>query len=283
MLMETLRFALERMRPYGGRGEEELARYIEDAFPDRTFRDTCGNVHLDLRMDTGNRTLFVAHLDTVHRTDGKNKIRRTPTMWFGHKAPLGADDGAGVAMLCHLASNSVPGYYVFTRGEERGGIGAEFLADRMPDLLRQFDRAIAFDRKGVDSVITHQGFGGRCCSDEFGSALALALSTEKVWYLPDDTGVYTDTAEFVDLVPECTNISVGYDFEHSSREQLDLVHFAALANIVLTVAWDELPTHRDPTPAPRQRRKTRKPPTLSSSTTTSTTRSNAPNADTRCR
>jgi hypothetical protein len=65
-------------------------------------------------------------------------------------------------------------------------------------------------------------------------------------YLGDDTGVYTDTAEFVDTIPECTNISIGYMFEHTQKEELNIYHFTALAEAVLTVAWDALPTDRDP-------------------------------------
>jgi hypothetical protein len=66
-------------------------------------------------------------------------------------------------------------------------------------------------------------------------------------YLPDDTGVYTDTAEFVDIIPECTNISCGYNYEHSDREELDIVHLVTLANAVCNMDWDALPTDRDPT------------------------------------
>jgi hypothetical protein len=63
-------------------------------------------------------------------------------------------------------------------------------------------------------------------------------------YLPDDSGVYTDTAEFVDIIPECTNISVGYAREHSEHESLDIQHFIALSEAVLNVKWDKLPTSR---------------------------------------
>jgi hypothetical protein len=63
-------------------------------------------------------------------------------------------------------------------------------------------------------------------------------------YLPDDSGVYTDTAEFVDIIPECTNISVGYAREHSEHESLDIQHFIALSEAVLNVRWDSLPISR---------------------------------------
>jgi hypothetical protein len=182
----------------------------------------------------------------VHRDDGPNKFIKAHGTWYAKGAPLGADDGAGCAMLMHLLHSSVPGYYVFTQGEECGGIGAKHLAKDHADLLKQFDRAIAFDRRGIDSVITHQGYG-RCCSDEFAQSLADALNVDdRLMYLPDNTGVYTDTAEFTDIIPECTNISIGYDHEHSDRESLDIYHFMALADRVVQIAWDKLPTSRDP-------------------------------------
>ncbi len=64
----------------------------------------------------------------------------------------------------------------------------------------------------------------------------------------------TDTAEFVDIIPECTNISVGYDHEHSQQESLSLVHYQQLSSAVLVIDWDALPVKRDPTqPDPTDR------------------------------
>ena len=65
-------------------------------------------------------------------------------------------------------------------------------------------------------------------------------------YLPDDTGVYTDTAEFTGIIPECTNISVGYYSEHTDKEKLDVIHLQALADRCLRIDWDGLATKRDP-------------------------------------
>jgi len=58
--------------------------------------------------------------------------------------------------------------------------------------------------------------------------------------------VYTDTAEFTDIIPECTNISVGYYSEHTQNENLDIHHYTALAERVVQIDWDTLPTDRDP-------------------------------------
>lgn len=224
-----------------------LRKQLPFALQQPSFYDGAGNLHVDNRTETTHRTLFVAHIDTVHHNEGKNKITKTKTHWYAKGDVLGADDGAGCALLMHMLHNNVPGYYIFTQGEERGGIGARYLATKKQELLAQFDRAIAFDRRGIDSVITHQGWG-RCCSDTFGNALcdALMTSCEQLMMLNDDTGVYTDTAEFVDIIPECTNISVGYDHEHTQRESLNLVHYAQLSQAVIAFNWDALPVERDP-------------------------------------
>ena len=249
ILYKTLARALSMMRPHNSEGTRRLTDWLEERAPAhaRTHRDAAGNLHVDTRMTKDHRTLFVAHVDTVHRKQGPNKIKQTNTHWYADGAALGADDGAGVAMLMHLLHAGVHAYYIFTQGEECGGIGATFLAKTQRELLSEFDRAIAFDRRGIDSVITHQG-RGRCCSDVFADALSAALNADDtLMYLPDNTGVYTDTAEFIEDIPECTNISVGYYSEHSDKESLDILHFQALANRVARIDWDSLPTDRDPT------------------------------------
>jgi hypothetical protein len=250
ILYKTLARALSMMRPHNSEGTRRLTDWLEERahkLPNAMIgRDGAGNLHVDTRLNSSNRTLFVAHVDTVHRKEGPNKIKQTNTHWYADGAALGADDGAGVAMLMHLMYSGVPAYYIFTQGEECGGIGATHLAKHDATLLAEFDRAIAFDRRGIDSVITHQG-RGRCCSDSFADALSNALNDDMtLMYLPDSTGVYTDTAEFIDIIPECTNISVGYYSEHSDKESLDIIHFQALAERVAKIDWDVLPTDRDP-------------------------------------
>ena len=251
VLGKILNTALSTKRPHGSATNVKFTAWLREQLPlqlnKAAFYDGAGNLHVDNRTQATHKTLFVAHVDTVHRNEGKNKITKTKTHWRAKGDVLGADDGAGVALLMHMIWGGVHGYYIFTQGEERGGVGARYLADKMPTLLGEFDRAIAFDRRGIDSVITHQGWG-RCCSDTFGSALADALmdGSDNLMMLNDDTGVYTDTAEFTDIIPECTNISVGYAREHTQEESLDLNHYQHLADAVLTVDWDGLPVERDP-------------------------------------
>ncbi|MBI5270671.1 MAG: hypothetical protein HY856_13450 [Burkholderiales bacterium] len=276
VLMDTLRRALSLKRPYGSREEGMLlAALVDHALLDRTWIDAAGNLHIDLRSERRHTTLFVAHVDTVHTKGGINAFDDSTPTWkaipAGPQVPklgpngmpmvgkktrrpvfvstrdnaLGADDGAGVAILAGLIAARKPAYYVFTRGEECGGVGARHLADFHAELLAEFDRAIAFDRRGTTSVITHQG-RGRCASEAFGEALSTALNDQGMLYMPDDTGIYTDTAEFTDIIPECTNVSVGYENEHGDRESLDTQHLQMLFGAVLAIDFDALPTVREP-------------------------------------
>ena len=252
MLMATLDTMLSMKRPHGGFNEKNALGYILLNIPSDavwTFDDV-GNLHVDYRLTAANRTLFTAHVDTVHHDDGPNKIRKTDSVWFADGSQLGADDGSGIALLMHMMSSEVRAYYLFTVGEECGGIGAKHVAKHNAELLSQFDRAVAFDRRGTTDVITHQGCG-RCASDEFAEALSDRLNACGMLYMPCDSGVYTDTAEFTKIIPECTNISVGYAREHSSEEAQDILHYRALADAVISFSWDDLPVTRDPsTPDP---------------------------------
>ena len=248
-LYQVLHKALGTKRPHATTGTAAFSAWLQTRFPANTWHvDGAGNMHVDLRSDKTHRTLFVAHVDTVHKTVGKNHYKHgADNIIRADGDVLGADDGAGVALLMHLMAHGVPAYYLFTQGEERGGIGAKYVVKHYAETLIEFDRAIAFDRRGRDSIITYQG-GERCCSDEFADILAddLNLRHNDFLYSPDPSGVYTDTAEFTLLIPECTNISVGYDHEHSTKESLDINHYDALARAVVTIDWDALPTARDP-------------------------------------
>jgi len=249
-LIKDLEFALSLNRPHGGTGVTALCNYIVERVGDGDLSvDFGGNIHVDMRDDSSNKTLFTAHVDTVHRADGPNTFTYMNDFILAATAgqPLGADDGAGVALLLHMIDNRVPGYYIFFQGEEKGGIGSSWLALNDPDLIYGFDRAITFDRKNTHSVITHQ-MCGRTCSDDFAYALSDALNDacDEFMFIPDDGGVYTDTAEFAEMISECTNISVGYFSEHTSNEKLDMVHFENLAEAVLKVNWDSLGHFRDP-------------------------------------
>lgn len=256
-------------RPAGSATEELFIRtYIDKLFGIR--RDSYGNRILKIgNNDVG----FACHTDTVHHTDGFQEVfidtegtartqQRTsggvesgsvsaftkqplaqsqqvlPVVTRPGKEPLGADDSTGVWLMLNLAEAGVPGLYIFHRNEEHGGLGSEHIK-KNKKTLKGIKKMIAFDRRGFNSIITHQR-GSRCCSDEFARELARQLG----WYKIDNTGIFTDSANYVNIVPECTNVSVGYEHEHSPNETQDLVYAESLYQKLRRVNWSSLPVVR---------------------------------------
>lgn len=252
MLLQTLHRALRSKRDHGSKSEARFVAWLCNRLP-VTMIDGAGNVHVDLRTQPYHRTMFTSHTDTVHHGGGPNNIRLDTTdpkrtLWCADKDEcLGADDGAGVALMVHMIEQNVPGLYVFFRGEECGGMGSTWLAENFKAAVKDIDRCVSLDRADTGDVITHQGWG-RCCSDVFAQALADQLTNDdlSLAYLPDDSGVFTDSANLVDLIPECTNLSVGYKHQHGDGEYQDVTFLTLLADRLCTVQWDKLPTERDP-------------------------------------
>lgn len=274
--MKTKRHELLEMltyrRPAGGKGEAAfIAKYI-DTLPGAT-KDRAGNRIVVVGPDPKPRVMFSAHTDSVHGNDGMQRITYDPQTTFidlshaeikAHKASfagtvngkfvrehkgsncLGADDATGIYLMRRMIKAGVPGIYVFHREEEIGGHGSRDLASRNLAVLENVEMCIAFDRKGYDDVITHQA-NGRCCSDEFATALAGALNAAGGFsFQPDPTGSFTDSANYDHVVAECTNLSVGYFHQHTTGEYQNLSFAERLADALCLVKWHELPVARQP-------------------------------------
>lgn len=206
--------------------------------------DPSGNFALSIGES---RTMFAAHLDTADRTS--SRVRRKikgDTVSTDGTTILGADNRAGVAVMLHLIRNQVPGHYMFFVGEEHGRVGSRAAAatGNHDGLI---DRVICWDRMGTNSIITHQ-MGERSCSNEFADALADAYYTlnPALKLSRDDGGTYTDSYSYLDSVPECTNISVGYFNQHSTSEVQDARFLVYIAEASVHVDWERLPVMRDP-------------------------------------
>ena len=244
IILETFLRLTNKTYPYGtedGLVENMIACGL---FPSDLEKDKNGNYFYKIG---DSRTVFASHLDTVCRE--QTSVTHTfdgDLIKTDGKTTLGADDKAGVTILLHLMRNKIPGLYYFFIGEEVGCIGSG-LAAKSGDFNGKYDRIISFDRKDLGSVITYQS-SSRCCSDTFADALALQLNKSGygLSYKKDDGGVYTDSAEFVDIIPECTNLSVGYYKEHTVNESQNIKHLEKLAEACLKVDWENLPTKRDP-------------------------------------
>ncbi len=228
--------------PYGF--EDDLVDEMTQLgiFKDLT-RDDHGNYFLKIGQS---RTVFASHLDTACKNHTPvNHVIEGSIIRTDKTTILGADDKAGVTVMLWMIKHKIPGLYYFFIGEEVGCIGSG-LAAKFYETKGHFDRIISFDRRGTNSIITHQS-SMRTCSDDFAKELASQLNTYRLNFKADDTGVYTDSAEFTSVIPECTNISVGYYQEHTFNEHQDIEHLYKLSQACLQVEWEKLPTKRDMT------------------------------------
>ena len=192
------------------------------------------------------KVCFAAHHDTVHREDGMQRVEvfndAVSLVPDSGSSCLGADCTTGIWLILEMIDAGIEGIYVIHSGEEIGCVGSKALVRRSPKWLRKISSVISFDRRGYDSIVTHQ-MGYRTCSDAFANSLGdiLGLAME-----PDPTGSYTDSNEYASRVSECTNISVGYFNQHTKNETQDLAFASRLRDALIAADWSKLVFERDP-------------------------------------
>jgi len=231
-------------------GEHGFRQWLIKQLPKEAVEDDIGNIHYE--AGKGKRTLFSCHVDTVHQEPLVEKQQvlydaNYDELLIGKNDEcLGADDGAGIWIMLQLIRAKVPGYYIFHRGEECGGIGANWIVkNKGKEFLTRFYRAIAFDRRGTTDIITHQGT--RTASNKFAQALADMLNKNTAFkFAPCPNGTFTDTKIYAPYIPECTNISVGYNQQHGSNESQRLGFLVDLTEKLKVLSWETLPVERDP-------------------------------------
>lgn len=236
------KFCLLTNRTYPHGTEKDLFNLL----PSELEEDEFGNLFIKIGESD---VMFTSHLDTAtsaqsivtHEFD-ENIIKTDGT------SILGADDKAGVTIMIYMIEKNIPGLYYFFLGEEVGCVGSKKLREKLTiQKIEGINKVISFDRRGTSSVITFQA-SSRCCSDKFGDALSAELNKHDstFTYKNDPSGLYTDSAQFTKIYSECTNISVGYQNEHTFTELQDIDHLDKLAQACLKVDWNSLPVERDP-------------------------------------
>lgn len=233
---------LEYKRPANSKSELAfIHRFID--FVSGVHRDRLGNRYVQL----GNSptTLYTAHTDDVALSSGKRRVQYSEELQRLSVAPgendcLGTDDATGIYILLHLIEQGISGVYIFTRAEEKGGYPSYQFARNNQALLRNITKVISFDRRGKQDVVTHQS-GERCCSDRFAKELCRQLNMN---HKPCNTGIFTDSYNFIGIIPECTNVSVGYENEHTRFEYQDLNYLDQLLKNLLRVDFEKLPVER---------------------------------------
>jgi len=244
-------------------GQEDMIRKY---LPEELEKDHVGNYWMKIGESD---TMFTSHLDTA--ASGRKKVnhvfdsieskngRKEYFIETDGTTLLGADDRTGVVIMMYMIENKVPGLYYFFIGEERGTVGSSGILRDDPQRFEPYNKCVSFDRRGYGSVITQQ-MGGRCCSPAFTSGLVKELisATGYNWH-DDNTGIYTDSAVFMDDIRECTNLSVGYFNEHSTGEFQNLTYLEDLCEGIIKVDWENLPIEREcgplDTPNPKRKKK----------------------------
>lgn len=226
--------------PYGH--ETKLEQYLPTGYQ----KDSVGNYFIQIGES---ETLFTTHLDTYSKDYEKvNHVIEGNIIKTDETTILGGDNKLGMSILLYMIDKGIPGTYYFFLGEEpilSGGLwGSRNALASNPTFFKKFKRAIAFDRKQTGSVVTRQK-ARFCCSNDFANALCEQLTNLGIESNPDPKAYYTDTATFLDAIPECTNISAGGWNEHYKTEWVDLGYTFAVAQAACEIDWENLPTQRE--------------------------------------
>lgn len=225
-------------------------KFLEKYLPPGYKKDSVGNYYYEIGQS---ETLFTTHLDTYSKDFVKivqlQDIDDEYIISTDENSILGGDNKLGCCILIGMIKNKIPGTYFFFLGEEpilSGGLwGSSNALSSNPEYFSKFKRCIAFDRRGYGSVVVRQ-MGRMSSSKAFVTSIANKLKEFGNIEFDESSqyGYYTDTATFMDVIPECTNISVGGFGEHTVKEWVDLNYTYNVYQAALKIKWDELPVER---------------------------------------
>jgi hypothetical protein len=217
---------------------------LEPYLPRNYKNDFIGNYYVEVGHSTPS-VMFTSHLDNkcedvqIVIKSFRNEVVRTDGCTI-----LGADDKAGVSIMLDMIDNDIPGLYYFFIGEENGREGStklsKYLDINEDRVFSNINKVISFDRQGYEDVVIEQ-LDYKCCSDEFAKEISNRLNQFKLNYSPTIDGSFSDSYSFVNLYPECTNISVGYFNEHLESEYQDLKFLQKLSVACSEIDWESLP------------------------------------------
>lgn len=225
------------MRPEGSVAQKQFCqKYLEPVFGQP---DQAGNYILRIGKP---KVAYMSHHDTVHDKSGRQKVAIDSEFAYSVDGNcLGADCTTGIYIMLRMIQAGVEGLYIVHAAEEVGCKGSSYIATQTPEVVQGIDFAISFDRYGYNSIITHQ-MGMRTCSDKFADSLEFCLD---LGYNCDTRGSYTDSNEYTALIPECTNISVGYFSQHTKKESQDLIFMDQVADAFINADMSSLLVDRD--------------------------------------
>lgn len=206
--------------------------------------DNYGNILAEVTFGRGSREpsltiLLNSHLDVVDEITVGREILKCGPVWTSSLGILGADDRAGIGVILHTLKQlqqmefraPVKVKIAFTVEEEIGLRGAKAVS---AEFLEDVQAAFVVDRRGRGDIVTGTR-GIDFCDELFGEMLALIgnLGEEKRW--EPTLGGSSDTRIWAQQGIQSVNLSVGYQNEHTSSEELNLDDAFATANLLKKV------------------------------------------------
>lgn len=153
---------------------------------------------------------LVAHMDTVFTTPVSNLYydQKKGVLWSSEG--LGADDRAGIFAILKIVQSGLKPSIILTTDEESGGIGANVLAQKVCP-IPNLKYMIQLDRHGSNDCVFYS-----CYNQAFIEYI------EKFGFC-EQWGSFSDISFLMPAWKICgTNLSVGYENEHSYSETLNI-------------------------------------------------------------
>lgn len=203
-------------------------------------QDDNGNIVAFLSNDDSVDALSLginAHMDTVYEFGRDRKIYHSKDgedILYTNDKCLGADDRAGLEIVLSLMEdfgdlegslrNQFKGNLIawITVDEEIGCVGAEQLA-KTTDLFKSIDMSITFDRRNKRDIVVRNAWQD-FCTDSYANVFVKASAMLGMDY-KTTTGGISDAMVSSEQSINSVNLSVGYDNEHTTSEQIDLNAF----------------------------------------------------------
>lgn len=174
---------------------------------------------------------LVAHLDTVHPIPVKNLFydRHKSTLWSPEG--LGADDRAGLFIILKIIEAGHRPHIILTTDEEKGGKGAQALA-KEPYLLGDLKYLIQLDRRGAQDCVFYD------CDNKDFEKYVESFGFKTSW------GTFSDISFLCPAWNICgVNLSVGYEYEHSTSELLNIHYlFKTFYKVCKMITQEEIPS-----------------------------------------
>ena len=208
---------------------------------DEMMVDDYGNILAEVTFGSSSREpsltiMLNGHLDVVDEIEVGREILKCGSVWTSSSGILGADDRAGVGVILHTLKQlqqmefrtPVKVKIAFTVEEEVGLCGARAVSS---EFLEDVQAAFVVDRRGRGDIVTGT-YGIDFCDELFGAMLALIgnLGEEDRW--EPTLGGSSDTRIWAQNGIQSVNLSVGYQYEHTSREELNLDDAFATASLL---------------------------------------------------